>query len=201
MNKLTSTSESPPSLSDVASLSEGSDAETLSLSSGTSSEGGGVRLDAPEHGWDPLPSSHDSEASSSSRHLDRSSSSHASEILRHTHSSEPQSPPEPPAQSTPEQSTTPEIARPVEELARSAARLGELGPPAPSGKRREREAVTQTDSPEHHDAHAGSALYNSTHFNSRRGITESPTKLDPAAEERTRARGEGQKEPGQSSSE
>jgi hypothetical protein len=113
MNKLTSTSESPPSLSDVASLSEGSDAETLSLSSGTSSEEGGVRLDASEHGWDPLPSSHDSEASSSS---------HASEVPRHTHSSVPQSSPEPPAQSTLEQFTTPEIARPVEELARSLAR-------------------------------------------------------------------------------
>jgi hypothetical protein len=190
MNKLTSTSESPPSLSDVASLSEGSDAETSSLSSGTSSEEGGVRLDASEHGLDPLPSSQDSEASSSSHHLDTSSSSHASEVLRHTHSSVPQPTPAPPAQSTPEQSTTPEIAR-----------LGELGPPAPSGKRQEREAATQTDSPEHHDARAGSALYDSTHSNSTRRITESPTELDPAAEERTRARGEGQQDPGQLSSE
>jgi hypothetical protein len=201
MDERTGTSESPPSLSDVASLSEGSDADTLSLSSGTSSEEGGVRLDASEHGWDPLPSSHNSKASSSSHHLDTSSSSHASGVPRHTHSAVPQPTPEPPAQSTPEQSTTPETACPVEELARSAARLGELGPLVPSGKRQEREAATQTDSPEHHDARAGSALYDSTHFNCRRRITESPTKLDPAAEERTRARGEGQKEPGQSSSE
>jgi hypothetical protein len=200
MDERTGTPESPPSLSDVASLSEGSDAETFSLSSGTSSEEGGVRLDASEHGLEPLPSLHDSEASSSSHHLGTSSSSHASEVPRYTHSSVPQSPPEPPAQSTPEQSTTPEIARPEEELARSATRLGELGPPAPSGKRQEREAATQTDSPERHDAHAGFA-FSQDYLNSTRRIIESPTKLDPAAEERTRARGEGQKEPGQSSSE
>jgi hypothetical protein len=156
-----------------------------------------VRLDASEHGLDPLPSSHDSEASSSSHHLNTSSSSNGSEVSRHSHSSVPQPTPEPPAQSTPEQFTTPEIARPVEELARSAARLGELGPPAPSGKRQEREAATQTDSPERHDAHAGFA-FSHDHLNSTRRITESPAILN---EDWARTGQEHEQKPGQSSSE